>query len=200
MQKRKKKRKWLLSIFRTVMTKSPELASSVKALAHHFPTYDFSQCLWVHVGQQRLYLIKDSVEYDSWIISTATNGVGQAEGSYQTPQGLHQIDSKFGDSESLGMRFQARQATGDIVSISTDPLYRSSQDNITSRILWLDGLEQGFNTNSKKRFIYIHGTDEEGRLGVPASHGCIRMSNKDVIEVFEQVEVGCLVYISLVWL
>lgn len=183
-----------------MITKSPELASSVKALAHYFPQYDFAQFIFINIEQQQLFLIHNLKLCNTWNVSSASKGLGQAENSYQTPKGLHQISEKFGASEPLGMRFKARQATGEIVSISTDPEYQSPQDNITSRILWLDGLEQGFNDSSKSRYIYIHGTDEEGRLGKPASHGCIRMSNQGVIELFEQVDIGCLVYISPAWL
>ena len=88
--------------------------------------------------------------------------------------------------------------TGEIATIYTDTR-RSPTDDITSRILWLEGLEEGINKgegiDSFKRYIYIHGTSEEGRLGMPASHGCIRMKNKEVIDLFKLIEVGTLVLI-----
>ena len=91
-----------------------------------------------------------------------------------------------------------RKFTGEIAKIFSDKTI-SDTDDITTRILWLSGLEEGLNKgkniDSFKRYIYIHGTSEEGRLGIPSSHGCIRMKNKDVIDLYKKVEVGTLVLI-----
>lgn len=178
-----------------------KLGSDLNHLAQRFPHCHFDCLIWVDITQQRLYLIQQNQVIQSWLISSADKGTGQAMGSYQTPLGLHQIAAKFGDQQPLGMTFKARQATGQLVPILTQPEQRSDQDNITTRILWLEGLEEGYNQgdqiDSKARYIYIHGTDEEGRLGTPASHGCIRMANQAVIELYEQVETGTYVYITL---
>jgi len=100
----------------------------------------------------------------------------------------------------LGAIFKARQNTGRIAQILTGADERSTADNVTTRILWLDGLEPGVNkggnVDSYERYIYIHGTDEEGRLGNPASHGCIRMRNADVIDLFNRVDEDTLVVIT----
>ena len=91
-----------------------------------------------------------------------------------------------------------RVYSGQIATIYTDQT-KSKTDDVTSRILWLEGLEKGLNKgaeiDSYKRYIYIHGTSEEGRLGTPASHGCIRMKNKEVIELYDKIKIGTLVLI-----
>ena len=87
---------------------------------------------------------------------------------------------------------------GQIATILKDTS-RSKTDDVTSRIMWLDGQEEGYNkggeVDSYKRYIYIHGTSEEGRLGIPSSHGCIRMRNKDIIELYDKIKLGTLVLI-----
>jgi L,D-peptidoglycan transpeptidase YkuD (ErfK/YbiS/YcfS/YnhG family) len=131
-------------------------------------------------------------------VSTAKNGVGSKTGSQRTPLGLHRVHSKFGAGEPLGMVFDARRATGKLAAIHTTPV-DLPEDVITTRILWLEGLEAGKNrgkgVDSHTRFIYIHGTNEEGLIGQPASHGCVRMRNRDVVELFELVAPGTLVEI-----
>jgi len=113
--------------------------------------------------------------------------------------GAHFIREKFGDNAPLGTQFKGRQSTGYIPPILSSPEQTSDDDYITSRILWLSGLEAGYNqggdVDSYKRYIYIHGTDEEGRLGTPASHGCIRMANQDIIDLYAEVSTDTLVYI-----
>jgi lipoprotein-anchoring transpeptidase ErfK/SrfK len=135
----------------------------------------------VSVRDQRLILTRDGEELRSYPISTSRFGIGTEEGSLKTPLGRFRIAEKIGDGAATGTIFKARVALG-----PDDPL-PDTEDFITSRILWLDGLEEE-NANTRNRFIYIHGTKHEDEIGTPASHGCIRMRNADVIELFELVD------------
>ena len=135
----------------------------------------------VSVRDQRLILTRDGEELRSYPISTSRFGIGTEEGSLKTPLGRFRIVEKIGDGAAPGTIFKARVALG-----PNDPP-PDTEDFITSRILWLDGLEEE-NANTRDRFIYIHGTKHEDEIGTPASHGCIRMRNADVIELFELVD------------
>src|SRR6266404_4309887 len=135
----------------------------------------------VSVRDQRLILTRDGEELRSYPISTSRFGIGTQEGSMKTPLGRFRIAEKIGDSAAPGTIFKARVALG------PDDPPPDTEDFITSRILWLDGLEEE-NANTRDRFIYIHGTKHEDEIGTPASHGCIRMRNADVIELFELVD------------
>lgn len=163
-----------------------------------YPNYGFKKYIYVSVKRQKLYLIEDNKIIKKYIISSAAKGIGNKEGSGQTPPGLHTVKKKIGQNIPIGGRFEARAFTGKIATIYSDST-RSTTDDVTSRILWLHGEEQGINkgrrVDSFKRLIYIHGTSEEGRLGTPASHGCIRMKNEDVIELYELVNEGIPVLI-----
>jgi lipoprotein-anchoring transpeptidase ErfK/SrfK len=121
-------------------------------------------------------------------ISSSRFGLGTEEGSLKTPLGKFRIAQKIGGGMPHGTVFRSRTPLG-----PEDPL-PDTEDLITSRILWLDGLERG-NANTKGRYIYIHGTKHEDRIGEPDSHGCIRMLNADVIELFDLVQEGTLVRI-----
>jgi lipoprotein-anchoring transpeptidase ErfK/SrfK len=161
--------------------------------------------LIVSIADQQLLLIENHEISKNYSISSAEAGTGNQSGSYQTPLGAHQVSEKFGEDAVISSIFKARKNTHTLAEILNNPNEKSPEDNITSRIFWLDGLEQGHNKGSDKqgnnvdsrsRYIYIHGTDEEGRLGQRASHGCIRMANQDIIELFELVKIGCLVIIT----
>ncbi|WP_018877506.1 L,D-transpeptidase [Thioalkalivibrio sp. ALE28] len=153
----------------------------------------------VRVDQQRLYVWEGDRVTDIFDVSTSARGVGFEEGTYTTPLGLHRIAERFGEDAPRGTIFRARGNTGQIADILTEPGARSPRDNITSRILWLEGLEPGINrggnVDSQRRYIYIHGTDEEGRIGEPASEGCVRMRNDEVIELFPRLPNRTLVMI-----
>ena len=134
-----------------------------------------------------------------WPISTAARGAGERDGSEQTPRGRHAIAEKIGAGAQVRTAFEARQATGEICTaerFAAEP----DRDWILTRILWLEGTEEGRNlggdVDSKRRCIYIHGTPDDARIGEPASHGCIRMRNADVIDLFDLVDVGTPVEIS----
>ncbi len=157
-----------------------------------------SHFIMVSVGEQKLYLYSDGELVNSYPVSTSRYGTGNKSGSYKPPPGLHRVARKIGDGEPAGTVFRGRVRTGEITEIYYDG--RTSEgDYILTRILRLEGLEPGINKgegiDSYSRFIYIHGTKEEGLIGQPVSSGCVRMRNKDVIELFDIVEEGTLVEI-----
>lgn len=160
--------------------------------------HDFEQYVFVSVKYQNMYLIEDDIILKKYKVSTAKKGVGNANGSEKTPIGLHRISKKIGKGVPLGGRFVSRRYTGKKAKIYKDET-KSKTDDITTRILWLEGLEDGLNRgkniDSRERYIYIHGTSEEGLIGTPQSHGCIRMKNVDVKELFAIVDEGTPVLI-----
>lgn len=133
-------------------------------------------------------------------VSTALNGTGQLHGSQQTPLGLHRIDVKIGQGLPAKSVFVGRRWTGEVYTSALGETF-PGRDWILSRILWLKGLEPGLNRgglqDSRRRYIYLHGTDQEHLIGTPCSHGCIRMKNADIIELFERVNLGEQVHIFL---
>jgi len=134
----------------------------------------------ISIGDQRLTLTRDGEVLRSYPVSSSRFGIGTEEGSMKTPLGNFRIAEKIGHDAEPGTIFKARVPLG-----PDDPLPETG-DLITSRILWLDGVDEE-NANTRERFIYIHGTKHEDKIGLPASHGCIRMRNDDVIELFELV-------------
>jgi len=159
-----------------------------------------SDTYWIYVNphEQKLLLLKSKQIVRWFLISTAIAGIGTKENSLQTPYGLHKIEKKIGDETPNGAIFKNRVLTGEITKIYTDRT-KLDQDFITTRILWLQGLEasinQGDGIDSFQRYIYIHGTPEEGLIGEPASHGCVRMKNLDILELYNLVSAGTFVYI-----
>jgi len=158
----------------------------------------FEEILFASIKEQKLYHIKDDKIIKEYIISSSAYGIGSEAGSNKTPLGLHKVNQKYGAKTPINGRMVGRVFYGEIATIYLDDS-KSKTDDITSRIFWLEGLEKGKNKgkgiDSYKRYIYIHGTSEEGRLGNPASHGCIRMKNKEVIDLYNLIEVGTLVLI-----
>lgn len=149
-----------------------------------------SQTMRVYKGQELLH---------TYPISTGKNGFGEQYGSECTPRGLHQIRAKIGAGLPENTVFTRRRASGEIYSPEYAKTQPSDRDWIVTRILWLSGLEPGKNrfgsVDTAKRKIYIHGTPDEALLGKPGSRGCIRMANKDIIELFEVVPAHTLVEI-----
>ena len=135
----------------------------------------------ISISGQRLTLTRDGEVLREYPISTSRFGIGAEEGSMKTPLGNFQIAEKIGDGAAPGTIFKAR------VALAPDDPLPDTDDFITSRILWLDGLDE-HNANTRDRFIYIHGTKHEDRIGAPDSHGCVRMRNADVIELFDLVD------------
>ena len=150
-------------------------------------------------GQTLDLLADDGTLLERYPVSTAANGAGEQCGSYQTPRGAHIVRAKIGASLPLGSVFVGRRATGEIWSPELSAAY-PERDWILTRILWLSGTEPGFNrlgdVDSMRRYIYIHGTPDSEPMGVPNSHGCIRMRNVDVAALFERVAVGTAVRIT----
>lgn len=168
-------------------------------LERHYSTYTQNSILLVNILRQQLYHLQNCHLFNVYTISSAANGTGNVDGSGKTPLGAHFIREKYGEDAAIGSQFRGRKLTGQIKKIITAPEERSDGDNITSRIMWLSGLESGYNQgqgiDSYHRYIYIHGTDEENLLGTPASHGCIRMANQDIIDLYPAVDEKTLVYI-----
>jgi len=135
----------------------------------------------VSIGDQQLSLMQDGEIVRTYPISTSRFGIGTQEGSFKTPTGNFRIAQKIGGDMPHGTIFRSRVPLG-----PEDPL-PSTDDLVMSRILWLDGLDD-HNANTRDRFIYIHGTKHEDKIGTAASHGCIRMRNADVVELFELVD------------
>ncbi len=145
--------------------------------------------LHVSVARQRLNVKQGRKIMRSFPISTSKYGLGAEEGSFKTPTGRFRIAEKFGDGVPIETAFKSRQP------LMPTPEMLQSDDLVMSRIFWLDGLEAA-NANSYDRFIYIHGTNHEEEIGQPASHGCIRMRNADVAELFHLVPVETEVIIA----
>lgn len=152
--------------------------------------------LYISVSRQALFHVRNGHLLRSYPVATASLGLGSEMDSYRTPVGLHRISEKVGDAvPPLGI-LRDRVFTGELA----DPDFAGvDKDWITSRILWLDGLEPGVNkggaVDSHDRTIYIHGTANERSVGTPSSMGCIRMCNADVIHLYDRVPLGALVVI-----
>ena len=134
-----------------------------------------------------------------WSVSTARNGPGERLGSERTPRGRHVIRARIGAGLPPGAVLVGRRPTGEIWTPEL-ARHHPQRDWILTRILWLSGLEPGFNrlgaVDSMRRFIYIHGTPDTEPMGVPLSHGCVRMRNEDVIDLFDRVRPGTPVTIE----
>ncbi|MCD2166446.1 L,D-transpeptidase [Comamonas koreensis] len=153
----------------------------------------------VSVERQSLHLaLANGVErhYD---VSTAANGTGCETGSYCTPTGVHRIRLKIGEGCPKGAVFRRRRSTGEIFDPELAERF-PDRDWILTRILWLEGLQYGINRASSvdtlRRFIYIHGTADEHLIGRPVSHGCIRMRNDEIVDLFSLIPTGIAVHIE----
>ena len=154
----------------------------------------------ISITNQELTLRDDNGVIKTYKISTSKYGEGSTENSFKTPLGKHEIKKMIGKDVIIGGRFIGRVHTGEVFPIYSDQEIYVKEDVVQSRILWLSGLEnninKGIGVDSFARYIYIHGTPEEWLLGSKASKGCIRMSNKDVIELFSKVHEGMTVIIK----
>lgn len=154
--------------------------------------------IYVDISSQTLsYVVKGTVS-KKYNISSSYYGTGSEANSLKTPLGKHEIYKKIGNELPINAILKGRVWNGAIADIIEGPI-DTDYDHVTSRILWLDGLEEGKNkgngVDSRNRYIYIHGTAEEGLIGKPASDGCIRMYNNEVIELFELVSEKTQVWI-----
>ena len=154
----------------------------------------------ISISEQRLYLLSNDSIIRSYPISSSAYGEGQIENSLKTPLGKHEVKTKIGTYVPKYQFFVSREHIPQEVNIIHEPI-DSPDDFITTRIMWLTGLTEGFNkggnVDSFDRYIYIHGTHEEGLIGKKASHGCIRMLNHDVLELFKIIPVKTTVNIYL---
>ena len=143
----------------------------------------------INVAGQRLELRENGAVLKAFPVSTSALGLGSEPGSYKTPTGRFRISEKIGDGAPLGAVFKGRVQTGELGA------YAAEGDLILTRILRLDGMDEA-NANTRERYIYIHGTNHEGLIGSAASHGCVRMRNRDILELYELVESGTEVFIQ----
>ena len=143
----------------------------------------------VSIRDQQLTVKDGEQRIRAYPVSTSRFGVGTEEGSFKTPTGRFRVAAKIGDDMPKGTVFVGR------VPLRPDDALPPTEDFVTSRILWLDGLDD-HNANTRDRFVYIHGTRHEDKIGTAASHGCVRMRNEDVIELFELVDEGTPVVIE----
>lgn len=154
----------------------------------------------ISIPQQTLALCDEAGrEVQCWPVSTASKGVGEVFGSYCTPRGRHIIRAKIGAGEPENTVFVRRRPTGEIFTPELGCKH-PERDWILTRILWLSGCQPGFNrlgnVDTMRRYIYIHGSPDTTPMGVAGSHGCIRMRNADLLQLFDRVAVGTPVTIS----
>jgi len=149
----------------------------------------------VDTNEQTLSYRRGTEDAVMFEVSTSQFGIGNREGSYKTPLGLHRIVEKIGDGAVPWTIFSSRENTGVVWKDGME-----GENQILTRILRLQGLEPGVNVgpmiDSYERYIYIHGTNREDLIGAPFSHGCVCMRNEDIVRLFDMVEVGTYVYIS----
>jgi lipoprotein-anchoring transpeptidase ErfK/SrfK len=153
----------------------------------------------INISKQELDLFDDNgLLLKHYLISSAKNGVGERNGSYCTPRGRHIIRAKVGFNQPVNAVFVERRPTGEIYSPDLARRF-PRRDWILTRILWLSGCEPGYNrlreVDTMRRAIYIHGSPDSAEMGKPGSHGCIRMRNPEIIELFDLVPIRTLVEI-----
>lgn len=151
---------------------------------------DCSHQIVISVPEQRMAVLKDGQPVAVYPVSTSRFGLGDAPGTCATPLGDLAVAEKIGGGAPLGMKFKNRVPTGEIV-----PVDAPGRDPVVTRILWLRGLQTS-NQNAHDRYIYIHGTPEEYRIGHPASYGCVRMRSRDVAALYDEVGRGAGVRIA----
>lgn len=147
--------------------------------------------LVVSVARQTLTVVDDQGEgLREYLVSTAKAGVGEVSGSYRTPRGQHLIRAKIGAGQPENTVFVRRRPTGELWTPELAAQF-PGRDWILTRILWLSGCEPGRNrcgdVDTMRRYVYIHGSPDSAEMGVPGSHGCIRMRNADIVELFDRV-------------
>ena len=149
-----------------------------------------TQEIIVSTADQKMYLYENGIRRASFSVSTSKFGVGSTNRSFRTPLGLMQIHKKVGDSMPEGTVFKALRPTGEVLRPNAP-----GRDPIVTRVMCLNGLESQ-NRNAASRCIYIHGTPEERFIGRPASYGCIRMKSRDIVRLYERVQLGAVVLVT----
>jgi hypothetical protein len=175
-----------------LMFRSPllQLALLVCASALSAATIpDNSSLVVISVREQKLLLLQNGNKIATYPVSTSRFGLGDMWGRMTTPLGLLQVAQKIGDNAPAGAVFHNRRWTGEVL-----PANAPGRDPITTRIIWLRGLEPS-NAHAFSRCIYIHGTPQEKAIGRPASYGCIRMKSSDVTALYNQLPLGAIVQI-----
>lgn len=172
---------------------------TISALKAQFPNHRNASVAVISISRQKLLLYRDNRLVKIYPVSTSKYGPGNQDGSLKTPLGVHRVIRKIGAGAPPGTIFKNRENTRQIARVISNRT-KSSDDFITTRILWLAGLEPGINQgdgiDSYTRCIYIHGTQEEALIGQPASHGCVRMTGHDVMELYDRMREDDLVLIS----
>ena len=167
-----------------------------KKIEKKYPSHTFSNFIYVDINKQQLFLLDNRVTIKKYNISTSTRGVGNKSNSLQTPEGLHKIKSKYGQGVPIGGILDHRKFNGEIASINLDTT-STAIDIICTRVIRIIGLEDGVNKGGEVdtylRKIYLHGTNEEGLIGKESSHGCIRMKNQDIVDLFDRVKKDMLI-------
>lgn len=152
----------------------------------------------INLAHQTLELWQGALCLRRYLVSTGRAGAGEGYGSGCTPRGLHRIRLRIGAGCPIGTVFVGRRPTGEVYGPDLEAA-QPGRDWILTRILWLTGLESGCNRggdcDTLRRFIYIHGCADSAPMGVPLSHGCIRMRNADLVQLFDLVSNGTLVEI-----
>jgi hypothetical protein len=151
------------------------------------PLVEIPNTVLISVKDQKLMLLQNGEKVAVYPVSTSKYGLGDFWGHMTTPLGYMQVAQKIGDHAPIGAVFHNRRFTGEVLAPNAP-----GRDPVTTRIIWLRGLEQQ-NAHAFARCIYIHGTPEEKTIGRPASYGCIRMKSKDVAALYDQLPVGALV-------
>ena len=185
----------------TVTQEKPSNYMTLESIGSISADYrELESLIVVNISTQQLFFLKKGKIEDIYSVSTSVYGTGSKVNSFKTPLGRHKISEKIGEGLPVGAILKGRRWTGAIANIIKEPI-DTEFDVVTSRILWLTGLEEGKNqgpgVDSKSRYIYIHGTAEEGLIGKPASDGCVRMYNVDVITLFNKVDINTEVLIIL---
>lgn len=159
----------------------------------------YEKMILISIKDQKLMLIQDNYKIAEYPISTSKFGIGNKSGSNMTPLGYHLIKEKIGDHVPKNSIYKAGKFTKEIAAINSKNAY--DKDLITTRIIKLEGMEKGINKgnniDSYERGIWIHGTPSERDIGTPASHGCIRMKNDDIIKLYNSIDIGMLVDINI---
>ena len=157
------------------------------------------QTILISASKQSLLLRENNQQIAEYSISTSKYGLGESNGSYQTPRGRHTVRAMIGEGLPLNAVYVGRRFTGEIYSAELSEAF-PNRDWVLTRIIWLCGCEKGKNRlgqrDSMRRYIYIHGTPDSEPMGVPASHGCIRMRNVEVTDLYNRISHGCAVIIS----
>ena len=155
--------------------------------------------LRVNIPCQTIEFVAGDQAVRSWPVSTARNGPGEWRGSECTPRGWHRIRARIGEGMPINTVFRGRRPTGEIYDHWLEAK-SPGRDWILTRILWLGGLEPGFNryggVDTAWRYVYIHGSPDRGVTGSPASHGCVRMKSPDMLELFDLARAGMRVLIQ----